>query len=114
MGPSPYWQQQKKQPNVKALEELSQKFNISPNCVKRQLHSVRTPLTREIKKGNEDQKSKWKFYETVSFMKEDIVRSPKAEEVIEWSDEETEQFIEFYKQNDQLWNHVQRQKLERA
>lgn len=31
-------------------------------------------------------------------MKEDIVRPPKAEEVIEWSDEETEQFIEFYKQ----------------
>lgn len=47
-------------------------------------------------------------------MKEDIVRPPKAEEVIEWSDEKTEQFIEFYKQNDQLWNHVQRQKLERA
>lgn len=83
---------------MKALEELSQKFNVSPNCVKRQLHSVRTALTREIKKGNEDQKSKWKFYETVSFMKEDIVRPPKAEEVIEWSDEKTEQFIEFYKQ----------------
>ena len=40
----------KKQLKVKVLEELSQKFNISPNCVIQQLHSVRTALTREIKK----------------------------------------------------------------
>ena len=38
-------------------------------------------------------------------MKDDIVRSLKAKEETEWTEEETEQLIEFYKQNDQLWNH---------
>ena len=76
---------------MKALEELLQKLNISLNYVKQQLHSVRTALTREIKNENKGQKSEWKFYETVSFMKEDIVRSQKVKEVTEWSDEETKQ-----------------------
>ena len=34
----------------RALDELCQKFNISPNCLKKQLHSLRTVLTREVKK----------------------------------------------------------------
>ena len=34
----------------RALDELSQKFNISPRCLKKQLHSLRTALTREVKK----------------------------------------------------------------
>ena len=38
-------------------------------------------------------------------MKDDVVRSLKAKEETEWTDEETEQLIEYYKQNDQLWNH---------
>ena len=38
-------------------------------------------------------------------MKDDVVRSLKAKEETEWTEEETEQLIEFYKQNDQLWNH---------
>ena len=76
---------------MKALEELLQKLNISLNYVKQQLHSVRTVLTREIKNENKGQKSEWKFYEMVSFMKEDIVRSQKVKEVTEWSDEQTKQ-----------------------
>ena len=40
-------------------------------------------------------------------MKDDVVRSLKAKEETEWTEEETEQLIEFYKQNDQG------QKLER-
>ena len=34
----------------RALDELCQKFNVSPNCLKKQLHSLRTALTREVKK----------------------------------------------------------------
>ena len=34
----------------RALDELCQKFNISPSCLKKQLHSLRTALTREVKK----------------------------------------------------------------
>ena len=90
----------------RALDELRQKFNISPSCLKKQLHSLRTALTREVKKETtEGQQSRWKFYTALSYMKDDVVRSLKAKEETEWTEEETEQLIEFYKQNDQLWNH---------
>ena len=92
----------------RALDELCQKFNISPSCLKKQLHSLRTSLTREVKKETtEGQQSRWKFYTALSYMKDDVVRSLKAKEETEWTEEETEQLIEFYKQNDQG------QKLER-
>ena len=38
-------------------------------------------------------------------MKEEVARVMKAKEESEWTDEETEQLVEFYKQNEQLWNH---------
>ena len=38
-------------------------------------------------------------------MKEDVLRSLKAKEESEWTENETEQLIEYYKQNDILWNH---------
>ena len=40
-------------------------------------------------------------------MKEDILRTRalKAKEGSEWTENETEQLIEYYKQNDILWNH---------
>ena len=40
-------------------------------------------------------------------MKEDILRTRalKAKEESEWTENETEQLIEYYKQNDILWNH---------
>ena len=34
----------------RALDELCQKFNISLNCLKKQLHSLGMALTREVKK----------------------------------------------------------------
>ena len=34
----------------RALDELCQKFNMSLNCLKKQLHSLRTALTREVQK----------------------------------------------------------------
>ena len=65
----------------RALDELSQKFNISPRCLKKQLHSLRTALTREVKKETtEGQQSRWKFYTALSYMKDDVVRSLKAKE----------------------------------
>ena len=35
----------------RALDELCKKFNMSLNCLKKQLHSLRTTLTREVQKG---------------------------------------------------------------
>jgi hypothetical protein len=38
-------------------------------------------------------------------MKEDIERSVKAKESQEWSSEDNEKLLDFYRDNDQLWNH---------
>jgi len=62
-------------------------------------------LAREIKKESDGQKSRWKFFETLSYMKEDVLRSLRAKEDSEWTENETEQLIEYYKQNYILWNH---------
>ena len=96
---------QNKLQKEKGLEELSQKHNLSPGYLKRQIHAARTSLAREIKKQSDDQKSKWKFFDTLNYMKEDVLRSLKAKEESEWTENETEQLIEYYKQNDILWNH---------
>ena len=59
----------------KGLEELPQKYNLSPGYLNRQLHTVRTSLAWEIKKESDGQKSKWKFFETLNYMKEDVVKN---------------------------------------
>ena len=98
--------QQNKQQKEKGLEELSEKYNLSPGYLKRQLHTVRTALAREIKKESDWQKSRWKFFDSLSYMKEDVLRSLRAaKEENEWTENETEQLTEYYNQNDILWNH---------
>ena len=52
------------------LKELSQKYNLSPGYLNRQLHTARTALVREIKKESDGKKSKWKFLETLNYMNE--------------------------------------------
>ena len=79
--------------------------------------AARTSLAREIKNQSDGLKSKWKFFDTLNYMKEDVLRSLKAKEESEWTENETEQLIEYYKQNHILWNHSlssvpQGQKLE--
>ena len=57
----------------RALDELCQKFNISPSYLKKQLHSLRTALTREVKKETtEGQQLRCKFYTALSYMKDDV------------------------------------------
>ena len=80
------------------MDTLCQKFNISPNCLRKQLHSPRTARTREvIKENTEGQQSRWKFYTALAYMKDDVLCSLKAKEKTEWTEEETEQLIEFLK-----------------
>ena len=88
---------------MKSSEELSKKYDIDVAGVKSLIHSFRGSLTRGMKKGNEG--SKWKFHQDLGFMKEDIERSAKAREMQQWSAEETEKLIDYYRENEQLWNH---------
>jgi uncharacterized protein YktA (UPF0223 family) len=94
-----------RQAKTDAMETLSRDFNMTPNNLKRIHHGLRSALVREIKKEQEGQTSKWKCFETVSYMKDDVMRNIKAKEEKEWSDEEIEVLVDFYKQNEQLWNH---------
>ncbi|PFX13524.1 hypothetical protein AWC38_SpisGene22379 [Stylophora pistillata] len=94
-----------KQQKKKGSEELSEKYNLSPGNLKKRHHTARTALAREIKKESDGQKSRWNFFETLSYMEEDVLRSLRAKEENEWTENETEQLIEYYKQNDILWNH---------
>ena len=57
---------QNKLQKEKDLEELSQKHNLSPSYLKRQIHAARTSLAREIKKQSDGQKSKWKVFDTLN------------------------------------------------
>ena len=67
-----------KQQKQKGLEKLSQKYNLSPGCLKRQLHTVRTLLAREIKKESDGQKLKWKFFKMLHCGKEDFLSFAKG------------------------------------
>ena len=87
-----------------ALEELCCKFNITNDGLKKAVHSLRTSMSREIKRSQEQQNyvSSWKFYEHTKFLEEEILKSSQQEP--EWTDDETMTVIEFYKENPVLWN----------
>ena len=89
----------------KVTDTVSAKFNVDPSALKSTIHGLRTSLIREMKREKEGKKSKWRFYEALSFMKEDIERSLKAKESQEWSPEDNEKMLDFYRDHDQLWNH---------
>ena len=84
-----------------ANEKLCRKYNLNPNVIKNILHSLRTGLLREVRKEQGGQQSKWKFFEALSYTKEDVLRGIKAKEQKEWSDDKIEKLIEFYKVNEQ-------------
>lgn len=89
-----------------ALQTLAKEFDTTTNNLKSLLHGVRSSLSREMKKEKEGKPVKWKFYKTMAYMKTEITRSMKAKEEKEWADDENEQLIEFYSDNEILWNHT--------
>jgi hypothetical protein len=73
-----------------ALNAMSLKFSLNEDSVKKALHSLRSSLICEIRREGEDNtnKSSWKFYNYMSYMKEDVLQSLKQEAEKQWSDEE--------------------------
>ena len=63
-------------------------------------------MVRELKrsKGNSQFKSKWNLYESMLFMKEEILRLLESKEEEKWTYEDIEMLINFYKENPLLWN----------
>lgn len=92
---------------VEASKKLCSLFNLTIDELKKVLHSLRTSMTREVKRTQQDDTfvSKWKFYKSMEFLKEEILKGLQNQESKEWTEEETEILIEFYRENDCLWNH---------
>ena len=89
-----------------ALKLLASSLETTPDCIKKSLHSLRTSMVREVKrsKGNSQFKSRWNLYESMLFMREEILRSLESKEEEKWTDEDIEMLINFYKENPLLWD----------
>ena len=72
-------------------------------------HSLQTSFVRELRKKAEHAESdkkdiplkKWKFMDEMGFLEKEINRKKKKN----FNDVETEELIDFYRENPALWNH---------
>ena len=64
------WPKKDKQ---EAVDGICRKFGLANDDLKKLLHSLRTPMTREIKRSQEqeDYESKWKFFRLMKFLEEE-------------------------------------------
>lgn len=90
-----------------ALTAIATTRNTTVEAIKKLMHSLRTSMTREIKRGMSDTKyqSKWPLYSCMEFIKEDILKSLKVRESPKWSDEDIDTLINSVKEHPFLWNH---------
>ena len=88
-----------------AVDSISTEFCLTNDGLKKLLHSLRTSMTREIKRSQEqeDYESKWKFFKHMKFLEDEIVKDLQQEP--DWTEDETMTIIEFYHTNPVLWNH---------
>ncbi|KAJ7391209.1 hypothetical protein OS493_019340 [Desmophyllum pertusum] len=91
---------------TQAAKVLAEKHGFSCEGLKRVLHSLRTSMTREIKKKQEQEGFviNWKFYGHMQFLEEEIIKSLLSEKTL-WNEEETITLIYFYRENPCIWNH---------
>lgn len=67
-----------KKKKERAIEELSENFNLERDSLRSLIHGLRSGLNRELKREAEGKVVKWKFYRALNFRKEDIVKSTKV------------------------------------
>ena len=76
----------------------------SADFLGKSFHTPRTAFTREHKKitaGQDPNKEKWKFYETLEFLKEEVHKPKKPQ----FNVDERELLIDFFKSHSSLWDH---------
>ena len=76
----------------------------SADFLEKTFHTLRTAFIREHKKiaaGQDPNKKKWKFYEKLEFLKEEIDKPKKPQ----FNVDERELLIDFFKSHPSLWNH---------
>ena len=96
------WNQNEKSPKKtdksNAAKDLAEKHGLTNEGLKRVIHSLRTSMTREVKKKQEQAGYvfNWKFYEHMQFLEEEISKSLQPEKN-SWTEDETVSLIEFYR-----------------
>ena len=55
--------------------------------------------------SNDAYVSKWNFFKSMEYLKDEIVNGIKNHDQADWTDEENETLIDFYRENEFLWNH---------
>ena len=96
-----------KQKKTEDTQVLASRFRMPVDELKKLLHSLRTSMTREIKRMRENKGfvSRWKFFKDMEYLKDEIVKSIDEKQGKEWDDMEVETLIDFYKQHTFLWDH---------
>ena len=73
---------------------------FSEELLEKCFHSLRTSVIREMKKSANGNESKWKFYKDFDFLVGSLTKKKNKVESVE-----IEQLIDFYRENESLWNH---------
>ena len=93
-----------KEEKLAVKEDLVSLFDgrFSEDFLDRNFHALRTAFNRESKKYKDKApKKKWKFFDKLSFLTEEL---EKAEKKVEFNLEERETLIDFFNSNPALWN----------
>ena len=92
---------------IEASKAMSTRLKLSIEEMKKLMHSLRISMVREVKRvlENKDYVSKWKFFKSMEFLKNEIINSLQSKEDNEWTDDEVGTLVEFYKESEFLWNH---------
>ena len=96
-----------KSKKAEASKVLLSCINLAIEEIKKLFHSLRTSVTREVRRsmGNEAYVSKWKLFKSMEYLKDEIVKGIQNQDQSEWTDEENETLIDLYRENEFLWNH---------
>ena len=101
---NPYYKNDKtKEPVKLKLQEL---FNhtYTVEALEKAFHSLRSSMLREVKRneGSDAPSSKWKFYTHMEFLIGELTKEKRKSP--EFSFEEIEDIIDYYRENPSLWN----------
>lgn len=102
---NPYNKNKERRDALKAslVDLFDKQFTIEK--LESSFHSLRSSMIREVKKNArvEVPCKQWKFYTEMEFLVDELTKEKKKSS---FSNEETEDLIDFYRDNPSLWNHT--------
>ena len=106
LGSTSHSEYKEKLKKVSASKALASRFGLPMEELKKVLHSMQMSMIQEIQWSQENKGyvSKWKFLKSMEYLKPEILKGLQNQ-TKEWTEEETEMLIDFYRGNEFLWNH---------